>query len=78
MIYCDIKEKENGSAVYYFGVSLVNITGEARFFSNPQTPEILQQPNGESVPIEFLAKIVAKYYEKFAMGDFPEKLSYER
>lgn len=78
MIYCKIKENKGNSAVYLFGNSINDITGEAEFYSTFTEPKIIKQPKTESIPVGSLAKIVIKYKAELTNGSFPEKMSFER
>lgn len=78
MIYCNIKNKTEKSAIYLFGTDIEDITGEAEFYSTFTEPKILKQPQTSNVPVGWLSRLVVKYKENLVKGDFPEKMSYER
>ena len=78
MIYCNIKNKTEKSAIYLFGTDIEDITGEAEFYSTFTEPKILKQPKTSNVPAGWLSRLVVKYKESLVKGDFPEKMSYER
>jgi hypothetical protein len=78
MVYCNLIQAKNSSAIYSFGATTSDITGEVEFFSAPEKPKILKQPNIKSVPINALMKMAAKYADEFGKGSFPQKISYER
>ena len=78
MIYCNIKKKNDNSAIYLFGTSTNDITGEAEFFSTFTEPKIFKQPETRDVPLSQLSRIVVKYRSELTHGKFPERMSYER
>ena len=78
MIYCNIKKNNVNSAVYLFGIDLEDMTGEVEFDSSFTEPKIIKQPDLSTVPVGWLSKIVVKYKEDLAKGNFPERMSYER
>ena len=78
MVYCSLKQKNDNSAVYLFGASLNDITGEVVFSTTFSTPQIIKQPKSISVPVSTLSKVAIKYRDEFSSGKFPNKLSYER
>lgn len=78
MVYCNLKQNNNDSAIYFFGMSTDDITGEVVFYANSIQPSILKQPtNGNATNIT-MNKLVVKYKEQFSKGIFPNKISYER
>lgn len=78
MVYCNLKQKNDSSAVYLFGTSLNDITGEVEFSTALTTPQISKHPKTAETSATMLTKIAIKYKEKFSRGEFPEKLCYER
>lgn len=78
MLYCNLIQAKSGSAVYSFGATTSDITGEVEFFSTPEKPKILRQPNVKGVSISTLLKLAAKYTNEFKKENFPQKISYER
>ena len=78
MIYCKLKKRGDTSAIYLFGKTVGDITGEAEFYSSLAQPSVLKQPQNGTVPDRWLAMVAVKYQEQFEKGDFPEKISYER
>lgn len=78
MIYCNLKSKNDTSAIYLFGANIEDITGEAEFYSSYTEPKILKQPKTGDVPNIRLIKVLVKYKEELTKGHFPEKMSYER
>lgn len=77
MVYCNLKEKRSGSAIYLFGTTTADITGEVEFFVEYRKPNLLKQPAKASVSETVLFPLVAKYKKKFSNGIFPEKISHE-
>ncbi len=77
MIYCNLKDLNSDSAVYYFGTSTDNMTGEIEFFRNTE-PVIIKQPVNSNVPLTSINRIMVKYCNTFTKGIFPNKLSFER
>lgn len=78
MVYCNLKEKKDNSAIYFFGATTEDVNGEVIFYTEPIQPQIIKQPSKQSVSIISLNKIVAKYKNQFIEGIFPNKISYER
>lgn len=78
MVYCKIKQQKEHSAVYMFGVTTKNITGEVEFYSELKSPTLLKQPNSCEVSQSVLLMLAVKYKNMFTKGEFPEKISYER
>jgi hypothetical protein len=79
MIYCKIKKSNDTSAVYMFGKTIDDITGEVEFYSAiTEPPLVLKQPQTGDVPYRWLAMIMFKYQEQLQKANFPEKMSYER
>jgi len=78
MIYCKLKKSNEASAVYMFGKTIDDITGEVEFYSTFTEPTVLKQPQTGNVPNRMLAMILVKYQERLQKADFPEKMSYER
>lgn len=78
MIYCNLKNKTENSAVYSFGTTIEDITGEVEFYTDFTEPSILKQPSTGDVTVNMLNRLVIKYKSKFALGVFPDKLAYER
>jgi len=77
MVYCDLKEVKDGSAVYYFGTSTDNITGLVAFFKEYKKPELIKHPENMTVSETVLFPLVAKYKSKFSQEVFPPKICYE-
>lgn len=77
MIYCDLIEKRENSAIYAFGKSVFNITGEVEYFCKIQPPRVIRKPKGEVVPMSYHGGIICKYKAQFAKGEFPAKVSHE-
>lgn len=77
MIYCNLKDLNSDSAVYYFGISPDNMTGEVKFFLRAEAL-IVKQPVNSNVPLTSINRITVKYCNEFAKGIFPDKLSFER
>ena len=78
MIYCNLKVNNGNSAIYLFGADTENITGEAILYSSFTEPTVLKQPENEELPVSMLVKIVIKYKEELAKGNFPSRMSYGR
>lgn len=78
MVYCDLIKCTGDSAIYAFGVNIANVTGEVEFFSQLRAPRIIRQPKGENVSVERVARVAHKYKAKFAAGEYPGRVAYER
>lgn len=78
MVYCNLKQKSDNSAIYSFGMSTDDITGEVVFYTEFTQPSILKQPKKEKANNIIMNKLVVKYKEQFSKGIFPNKISYER
>lgn len=77
MVYCKLKEKRKDSAVYDIGASVEDMTGQVVFYRDLREPEIIKQPEKESIRMQAIARVYGKYRAAFASGEFKEKLSYE-
>ena len=77
MVYCNLIETRNDSAVYNIGASVKDMTGEVVFYKGLREPEIIKQPEKEPIRMLSLARIYGKYRDEFAKGNFKEKLAYE-
>lgn len=77
MIYCNLKQKKNTSAIYYFGTSLNDMSGEVEFFSENKNPSIIKHPKTKLVASSLITKLFAKYKTDFSKGVYPQKISYE-
>ncbi|MBQ7118491.1 MAG: hypothetical protein IJN88_09800 [Clostridia bacterium] len=77
MIYCNLKQKDKNSAVYFFGTEIEDITGEVEFYTDFSQPKILKQPLKNEVKANIFNKILIKYKKDFVKGIFNQKISYE-
>lgn len=77
MVYCNLKQKKNASAIYYFGASLNDMSGEVEFFSENKNPSIIKQPETKLVASSLITKLFIKYKTDFSKGIYPKKISYE-
>ena len=78
MVYCNLKQIKNNSAVYFVGTSTDDITGEVEFFQKPKNPIIIKQPKSNDLYLSIVCNVAVKYRNIFLKGEFPEKVSYER
>ena len=78
MIYCKLKKLNENSAVYQFGRSTEDMTGEIVFYSSFVLPTVVKQPDAGNVPSSILSNVVIKYRESFERKKFPDKLCFER
>ena len=77
MIYCNLKEIKEDSAIYYAGRYTSDITGEVEFFKEFKNPVIIKQPKTEKLYLSLVCNVAVKYKAKFSKGEFPGKVSYE-
>lgn len=78
MVYCNLKEIKNNSAIYFVGTSTDDITGEVEFFKKPKNPVIIKQSSSNDLYLSMVSNIAVKYRNIFSKGEFPEKVCYER
>ena len=78
MVYCNLKKKNSDSAIYSFGMSTDDITGEVIIYKASIQPSILKQPTKGTATHITINRLVVKYKEQFSKGIFPSKISYER
>ena len=77
MVYCNLKEIKETSAIYYAGSNVSDISGEVEFFKEMKNPTIIKQPDSGKLYQSLVCKVAVKYKNKFLKGEFPEKVSYE-
>ena len=77
MVYCKLIENNHDSAVYHIGTSIDDLTGKVVFYRDSRDPNLLKQADEDPVRTLHLARIISKYGQAFAKGEFAEKLSYE-
>ena len=78
MIYFEIKEKHETFAIYKFGMTIEDMSGEVTVFSSFVEPQIIKQPTSMKVPNSWLNQVIVKYKEQLLNGAFPPKMSFER
>ena len=66
MIYCDLKQKKNTSAIYYFGSTINDISGEVEFYAEHKKPSIIKHPTQKPVAISLISKLYIKYKAEFS------------
>ena len=77
MTYCNLVEKTESYAIYEWGVTTTNMTGEVKFVAGNIEPEYIRFPDGDDAGITDIAKVTAKHKNNILSGFFPEKMSYE-
>lgn len=77
MVYCNLKELKDNSAIYYAGSDVNDISGEVEFFKNFKNPHIIKQPDTGKLHQSLVCNVAVKYKNKFSNGEFPEKVCYE-
>lgn len=77
MVYCNLKQTKNNSAIYFVGTTTDDITGEVEFYAASKNPSIIMQPTSNDLRLSMVCKLASKYRNKFLKGEFPDKISYE-
>ena len=77
MIYCKLKEEHVTFAIYQFGMSTEDMSGEAIIYSSLIEPKILKHPIKKEAFPNWLNRVVIKYKKDLCNGSFPYKMSYE-
>ena len=67
----------NDAAIYLFGTSINDITGEVKFYTLNKNPEILFQPKTSVADFYLVIKLYVKYKNDFFYGVYPQKISFE-
>ena len=78
MVYCNLKQKGEKSAIYYYGATTDDITGEVEVYAAAVSPVIIKPPHEGGVTNSALIRLAIKYEERFMRGEFPEKIAYQR
>ena len=76
MIYCELLQKKESSAVYRFGGLITDMTGEIEFYCNEE-PAVIMEPSIYHVPKMWIYKLYWKYKNDLSNGTFKEKMAYE-
>lgn len=76
MIYCELLQRKDGSAVYRFGGLVTDMTGEIEFFCNGE-PVVIKEPSSYRVAKMWIYKLYRKYKDDLTNGIFKKKMSYE-
>lgn len=76
MIYCDLLRKNGNSAVYKFGGTTDDMTGEIEFFRDRE-PVVIKEPSERKVAKMWIGKLFIKYRKDIKNGVFKEKMAYE-
>lgn len=76
MVYCDKIHDAGDHAVYSFGASAEDMTGEI-IFRNDLTVEVKQEPKQYHVALNWLYKLLSKYKTDFKNGVFKDHIAYE-
>lgn len=77
MIYCKLKEEHATFAIYQFGMSTEDMSGEAIIYSSFIEPKILKHPIKRKASQSWLNRVVIKYKKDLFDGHFPDRMSYE-
>lgn len=76
MIYCELMQIEDGSAIYRFGGLVTDMTGEIEFYRNRE-PVVVKEPSSYRVSKMWIDKLCWKYRDDLANGIYKEKMAYE-
>lgn len=76
MIYCNLLRNNGDSAVYQFGGTVDDMTGEIVFYRDKE-PEVIREPSARKVAGLWIQKLCVKYAEDIRNGVFKEKMAYE-
>ena len=75
MIYCNKEQDYGNRAVYSFGATVDDMTGEIVFFVD-QPPEITREPKQYYVTMNWVLKLFGKYKADFRTGIFKDYLAF--
>ena len=76
MVYCSLKHDYEDRAVYSFGATIDDMTGELVIHKDMDI-EIVCEPKRYHVTANWLAKLLTKYQTDFRKGIFKKQLAYE-